>query len=166
MSSHLSSHRVEPIGTTSTLVAEQSFCSFSLIHDHWLARIVQQLDAVAFFGQRHEEQRRSICNRVINFCLFVVPWLPLLFLQFCSRAILQEITPKREQVCFYVYCGDAASFHEWGNFAPLAGPVTSSQRQCHKSVTDYVEMHLLQHKKLALIIYAKSLTEHLTASTH
>ena len=110
---HIGLHRL----AQPTLVAEQCFCSFSLIHDHWLASIVQQLDAVVFFGQRHEEQRRYICNRVINFCLFVVPWFPLLFLQFCTRAILQEITPKREQDVF-MYIVEMQQVSMSGNFAP------------------------------------------------
>ena len=65
-----------------------------------------------------EDQRRSQARRR-------APWLPLLFLQYCTRAISPEFTPKRVQAHGSIVETQQVSMS--GNFAPdfapLEGPV-------------------------------------------
>ena len=69
----------------------------------------------------------------------------------------------------YIYCGDAASFHEWEFRTRLriAGATGEQYIEAMStvSVTDYVVIHLLPHKKLASITFAKLSMEDRVVST-
>ena len=108
---HMSSHRL-PTAHPAHIGSGAGFLLISFIHDQRLARIVQQLNALACFQAVAGGTEKIYLRPSDQFCFFCGAMAS----SAVSSVLYQnDIAGNYAETCTgaYIFFGDAASFHEW-----------------------------------------------------